>query len=244
MRSVSSVIMAAAAGLAFATSLPSAALSSPVTNLTNATVNVWIYNPGAFGAQADVSNLVTATPSTFQFSYTGALDWINANPEGGSNTGQDFLNGPANIASATFATPAQKTAFLGTTLSNQSETVATFIQITGVLSSTAPLTGTITHDDGASFYVNGVNLIPGVAGPTVAEDTPLSGSAAFYKDASYLLDYIEFNGSPAELALNIIGGTLTTDVPEPSTWAMMILGFFGVGFMAYRRQSKFGVRLA
>jgi hypothetical protein len=26
-------------------------------------------------------------------------------------------------------------------------------------------------------------------------------------------------------------------VPEPSTWAMMILGFFGVGFIAYRRKS-------
>jgi hypothetical protein len=29
-----------------------------------------------------------------------------------------------------------------------------------------------------------------------------------------------------------------TSVPEPSTWAMMILGFAGVGFMAYRRKSK------
>jgi outer membrane lipase/esterase len=29
-----------------------------------------------------------------------------------------------------------------------------------------------------------------------------------------------------------------TAVPEPSTWAMMILGFAGVGFMAYRRKSK------
>jgi hypothetical protein len=27
-------------------------------------------------------------------------------------------------------------------------------------------------------------------------------------------------------------------VPEPSTWAMMILGFVGVGFMTYRRTSK------
>jgi hypothetical protein len=27
-------------------------------------------------------------------------------------------------------------------------------------------------------------------------------------------------------------------VPEPSTWAMMIVGFAGVGFMAYRRKSK------
>lgn len=27
-------------------------------------------------------------------------------------------------------------------------------------------------------------------------------------------------------------------VPEPSTWMMMILGFGGIGFMAYRRKSK------
>lgn len=27
-------------------------------------------------------------------------------------------------------------------------------------------------------------------------------------------------------------------VPEPSTWAMMILGFAGVGFMAYRRRNQ------
>jgi hypothetical protein len=33
-------------------------------------------------------------------------------------------------------------------------------------------------------------------------------------------------------------GIWTAAVPEPSTWAMMILGFAGVGFMAYRRKSK------
>jgi hypothetical protein len=32
-------------------------------------------------------------------------------------------------------------------------------------------------------------------------------------------------------------GTVSA-VPEPSTWAMMLLGFAGVGFMAYRRKSK------
>ena len=31
-------------------------------------------------------------------------------------------------------------------------------------------------------------------------------------------------------------GTLTPSVPEPSTWAMMVLGFTGVGFLAYRRR--------
>ena len=33
-------------------------------------------------------------------------------------------------------------------------------------------------------------------------------------------------------------------VPEASTWAMMILGFMGVGFMAYRRKNTSAFRLA
>jgi hypothetical protein len=34
------------------------------------------------------------------------------------------------------------------------------------------------------------------------------------------------------------------NVPEPSTWAMMVLGFAGMGFMAYRRKSKPGLTAA
>jgi PEP-CTERM motif len=42
------------------------------------------------------------------------------------------------------------------------------------------------------------------------------------------------------------GGSFSISaVPEPSTWAMMILGFIGVGFMAYRRKgSQGGFRFA
>jgi hypothetical protein len=36
---------------------------------------------------------------------------------------------------------------------------------------------------------------------------------------------------------------LVTGVPEPSTWAMMILGFMGVGFMAYRRNGHAALRI-
>lgn len=32
--------------------------------------------------------------------------------------------------------------------------------------------------------------------------------------------------------------TLNAAVPEPSTWAMLLIGFAGLGFMAYRRKSK------
>jgi hypothetical protein len=37
---------------------------------------------------------------------------------------------------------------------------------------------------------------------------------------------------------NILDNVQVTAVPEPSTWAMLLLGFAGVGFMAYRRKSK------
>ena len=32
-------------------------------------------------------------------------------------------------------------------------------------------------------------------------------------------------------------------VPEPATWAMMVVGFVGVGFMAYRRRGHATFRL-
>jgi hypothetical protein len=39
------------------------------------------------------------------------------------------------------------------------------------------------------------------------------------------------------------GSAIAPAVPEPSTWAMMILGFAGVGFMAYRRRSNGAFRI-
>ena len=44
-----------------------------------------------------------------------------------------------------------------------------------------------------------------------------------------------------------IEGELTqsvASVPEPSTWAMMVLGFAGVGYMAHRRRSRLNARTA
>jgi hypothetical protein len=47
------------------------------------------------------------------------------------------------------------------------------------------------------------------------------------------------SGLYADFSTSISADTAqTAAVPEPSTWAMMILGFAGVGFMAYRRKSK------
>ena len=49
-----------------------------------------------------------------------------------------------------------------------------------------------------------------------------------------------FTNNPVQDAFEVGGFSIraVAAVPEPSTWAMMILGFAGVGFMAYRRKNK------
>lgn len=38
--------------------------------------------------------------------------------------------------------------------------------------------------------------------------------------------------------------SISAAVPEPSTWAMLVLGFAGVGFMAYRRKNKMELQVS
>jgi len=47
-----------------------------------------------------------------------------------------------------------------------------------------------------------------------------------------------FEASNDYLLLTTTSEQITTAVPEPSTWAMLLLGFASIGFMAYRRKPK------
>ena len=51
------------------------------------------------------------------------------------------------------------------------------------------------------------------------------------------IDFTTPGGSFTTLSGHDYSTNAVGAVPEPSTWAMMILGFFGIGFMAYRRRS-------
>jgi hypothetical protein len=60
------------------------------------------------------------------------------------------------------------------------------------------------------------------------------GGSTILNAGNYYLDFTGVGGGSAGY-----GGTLSVAaVPEPSTWAMMILGFFGLGFMAYRNRNQ------
>lgn len=58
------------------------------------------------------------------------------------------------------------------------------------------------------------------------------------------LNTLEFLGLSPNDSTVFLDDVSVAAVPEASTWAMMILGFFGVGFAAYHRKSKLVFRLA
>jgi hypothetical protein len=67
-----------------------------------------------------------------------------------------------------------------------------------------------------------------------------SGTATAFLDPYLFLDPSLVALGDSIITSDGIGNNLTVNaaVPEPSTWAMMILGFFGVGFMGYRRRNQ------
>lgn len=65
------------------------------------------------------------------------------------------------------------------------------------------------------------------------------GHTAFGGTVYFVSDIARSTGDTAN-----VGATITAAVPEPTTWAMMMLGFFGIGFLAYRRKKQNDVRLA
>jgi PEP-CTERM motif len=98
---------------------------------------------------------------------------------------------------------------------------------------------------GLANFLGADNLVfPSASGATLVDDHGFSFSLQNGQDVDI------FNGGPDGLyeveGTNSFGTadfSLTAAVPEPSTWAMMLLGFCGLGFMAYRRKSG-AVRLA
>lgn len=72
-------------------------------------------------------------------------------------------------------------------------------------------------------------FISGLSGAEGAAIDPLTGDFLFSTFGS---------GNQIAVVEGFVAPVTQSGVPEPSTWAMMLLGFAGVGFMAYRRRSQ------
>ena len=205
-------------------------------------VNFWnITTPGATNANP-AGKPATAADATF--TYTGPLTWSDTASQNNDNTG-DHASQLLNLADITgFSSPSNKynqattalqiAAFGNTSLSASGYQYSSFFEITGTYSAASSVNASITHDDGFSIYIDGV-LLAADPGPTTAVKTSFVLDQGTH---TFLIDYVTDNGTPSVFNFDAPSATLQAAVPEPSTWAMMILGFMGVGFMAYRRKSQ------
>lgn len=108
----------------------------------------------------------------------------------------------------------------------------TLFEINGAFAApTGGMTVGFRHDDGVSLYLDGSTTpVPGLTpGPTspVLQNVFLPGGSHTYE-----LIYGEDDGPPAVLSATM------PSVPEASTWAMMLAGFGGLGFLGFRFARK------
>ena len=61
---------------------------------------------------------------------------------------------------------------------------------------------------------------------------------SLFESAIAIYSFYDFNTNTGEFYQAQLDAIAVQAVPEPSTWAMMIIGFAGVGFVAYRRGRK------
>jgi hypothetical protein len=114
--------------------------------------------------------------------------------------------------------------------------------------------GTAQNVNGHGTFNNTVDLFDGFTSSATSASYTLTNTSGTWASAADVLtnNSLGFDAAAHIFAYNpnnIAGGAIVTgfaaeaggsvaNVPEPSTWAMLILGFIGVEFMAYRRNSQ------
>ena len=93
----------------------------------------------------------------------------------------------------------------------------------------------------SAFTLPDVISVPALAfgGTTVGSYDTFSQTFATTPGTEYVYQFMLYNDLATADVANPSGILVTTTAsagPEPSTWAMMILGFLGVGFTAHRRK--------
>jgi hypothetical protein len=178
------------------------------------------------------ASIIAASAASAQAS-TVLYDLTFNNSLGGSVVGTAQL--ALNLSSPTFS---------GTINSNND---SGFVSLTGTLLGDS-FSVTTTSKFDILFGNLGITLVNGNITSIL---TPFGGGGIGASGTSSGFFFFNQNGNNANqpglsFTFSPTGEATTTGtassvveaVPEPSTWAMMILGFFGVGFMAYRRKAK------
>ena len=179
--------------------------------------NLW-HVPEATSLNAIPANVPGTTPnvvfsvnSPFNFSGTGATvgSWLAS-----SSAFNIVENTPGTLASLM-----------------DDGTQGTLVSFVGNVTVTHNQTFTVTHDDGLTLIIGGLDLgfNPGPTAPTTTTATYTGPSGNF----AFELVYGECCGGPAVLQVDL---PFTAAVPEPETYALMLAGLGALGFVSRRRR--------
>ena len=207
---------------------------------------------GTLGLTASQANAVvvletiggTTVAGQGQFSSKAGATTIDFNSTPGNLTGGSLLTGsnlPTNVAPFGDATQ-----YLA-------------IGSSGPLSTTAALNfgsaqtyfglywGSIDSANTLTFLDASNNVVATVFGPSPGngDQTAVGSKYVNFDFTGGTFQSVMFTTSAATFELdNVAIGSFVSSVPEASTWTMLMVGFFGVGFAAYRRKSRPAFRLA
>lgn len=131
---------------------------------------------------------------------------------------------------------------------NHAQSISQSIALTSGISYTvsydiySPLNGRANPFDALLQSATAGHLSPVFTAKTLAPGwTEYSGSfLAGASPYSFTLNFLPLGGvgsghTAADFVVDNIA--VAVNVPEPGTWAMMIMGFMGIGFLAYRRRA-------
>lgn len=196
-----------------------AGAAQAVTTANIATGSLW-HVPEATSLNAIPAN-VPGTPADVVFQVNSPMNFFGTS----TTVGTWLANGSAfNVIENTPGT-------LGSLMDDG--IYGTLLEFTGFVTVTNGQTFSVTHDDGLTLIINGIDL-GFSSGPTapvtsIATYTGPSGNFAFQ------LVYGECCGGPAVLQVDL---PFTSAVPEPETYAMFMAGLGLMGFMARRRKTS------
>lgn len=181
-------------------------------------VSVWTGQPGAAG-NATIAQAAGLGPANLMTTVGG----IN------------FTDAPFNSDSTTVGY------FLGNPLLSSTVLDNSYFLFTGSIYLDAGVNNfDITHDDGVELALDNGAVVSALSpGPTSPVTTPFTITAPNAGTYNFTLSYGECCGGPAVLNWSYLTGQPVGSVPEPASWAMMLLGFAGIGTaMRMRRRNK------